>query len=93
LFGNHLFEFSRFTPKVSNLAGVGLPDNIASQALLAGFAPIKILDNAVWSEQLGNAVFASQSIQNNADFLLRTVLLARLAFDVTNDLLGRRCSP
>ena len=32
-------------------------------------------------------------IQNNADLLLRTVLLARLAFDVTNDLFGRRCSP
>jgi len=47
---------------------------------------VKTLDNAFTSAQLGNAVFAAQSIQNNTDLLLRTVLLTRLALDVANDL-------
>ena len=32
-----------------------------------------------------DAVLTTQSIQHNANFLLRTVLLPRLALDVTND--------
>ncbi len=43
------------------------------------------LGDAFSSAQLGNAVFTTQPIQHNADFLLRTVLLTRLAFDVSND--------
>jgi hypothetical protein len=35
--------------------------------------------------QLGNAVFTTQPIQYNADFLFCTVLLTCLALDVTND--------
>ena len=34
----------------------------------------------------GNAVFTTQAIHYDSDLLLRTVLLARLALDVTNSL-------
>jgi len=61
---------------------------------------LKSLGNLIWgpklfsfsSAQLGDTIFATQAIQNNADLFLRTVLLARLALDVTNDLIGRRPS-
>ena len=35
MFGDHLFEISGFTPQVSDVALVGLPNNITSQTLLA----------------------------------------------------------
>lgn len=35
--------------------------------------------------QLGDAVFTAQSIQHNANFLLHTVLLTRVALDVLNN--------
>ena len=98
LFGNHFFEIPGFTTQVRHFTCVGLPDNIAGQTLFAslhevlGPLVIQTLRNAFSSAQLGNAVLATQSIQNNANFLLRTVLLTRLALDVTSDLFGRRCS-
>ena len=70
----------------------GLPHNIAGQAFLAGlhkvFGPlvVKALRNAFSATQLSNAVFASQAIQDNTDLFLRTVLLARLALDVSDSL-------
>lgn len=38
------------------------------------------------SNTLGNTAFASQTIEDNAHPLLRTVLLARLALDVSDGL-------
>jgi hypothetical protein len=40
LFGNHLFEISGFTPQASDFADIGLPNNIAGQALLASLHEI-----------------------------------------------------
>jgi hypothetical protein len=75
-----------------DFAAARLTHNIASQALLAGFHEvlgpfvIQTLSNAFSAAQFGNAVFTSQAVQDNAYLLLRTVLLARLALDVSNRL-------
>jgi len=47
---------------------------------------VQTLGNTFSSTQLRNAVFATQAIQYDTYFFLRTVLLTRLALDVTNDL-------
>jgi hypothetical protein len=65
------------------------------QALLAGLHEVlgpfvvQTLGDTFSAAQFGNAVFASQPIQYDTYILLRTVLLTRLAFNITNDLLGR----
>jgi hypothetical protein len=57
---------------------------------VSGFSrPHQALSNAFSSAQLGDTIFATQAIQNNADLFFCTVLLARLPLDVTNDLIGR----
>ena len=76
-------------PQVSDFTGVSLPYNIAGQALLASFHEVlgpfvvQTLRNAFPAAKLSYAVFTSQAVQDNADLLLRAVLLARLTFDVT----------
>ena len=75
-----------------DLAGIGLPDNIASQALLAGLHKvlgpfvIKTLGDAFSSAQRRNAVLATSAVQHDANFLFLIVLLTSVALDVTNDL-------
>jgi len=46
---------------------------------------VQDISATVLKEGIGNAVFTTQPIQHNAYFLFRTVLLTRLALDVTND--------
>ena len=81
---------SSFTPQRGDFARIGLPDDIAGQTLLArlhevlGPLVVQTLGNAFAPTQLGDAVFAAQSVQYNADLFLRAVLLTRIAFDVTN---------
>ena len=92
LFGNHLFEVSGLTTKISYVTRVGLPDDVSGQALLAGLHKVlgpfivMALGDAFAAAQLGYAVFATQAIQYDTYLLLRTVLLTRFALDVTNDL-------
>jgi hypothetical protein len=51
---------------------------------------IKALGNAFTTAQLGNAGFATQAIQNNADFLLSRIVLASCPVDILHDPLRRR---
>jgi hypothetical protein len=59
---------------------------LASLHEVIGPCLVKALSDTFSMAQLGNAVCATQAVQNNAYFLLRTVLFARLALDVTNGL-------
>ncbi len=61
------------------------PIQLLTHEVLGPFV-IKALGNAFSAAQFGNTVFTTQAIQNNADLLLRTVLLTRLALDVMNNL-------
>src|SRR5918997_3268785 len=79
----------------SDLIGGRLPSRVSRQALLAGLqellgpAVVQVLADALTPAQLGDAVLAAQTLQHDADLLLRRELPACGTPDVAHDLLGR----
>ena len=69
---------------------------VAGKPLLAGFQEflrpivIKALGNPLTPAQRGDRLLTTQSLQHNADLLLRAILLAGYTTDVLDDLLRRR---
>ena len=93
-----ILQLPRLPAKVRNLAAGGCTRRIARQPALAGLqellgpAVIQALGETLTPAQLGNAALTAQTIQHDADFLLRGILLAGHPADVLDKPLRRRCS-
>jgi len=82
LLGDDLLQGPCFTAKVRHFAAGGRTGRVARQPTFAGFkellrpAVIKALGDTFPPAQLGNTGLATQAVQDNADLLLRRILLA-----------------
>ena len=85
--GNQLLHVTHLAAQLFDFARGDLPGGVARKPLLAGRqkllrpAVIQTLGAPLTAAQLGNAVLATQTCQDNSDLLLSRILLARLASD------------
>src|SRR5450755_3671404 len=92
--GQRLLELARLCPQHLHLVGGGLTCRVAGQPPLAGLqellrpAVIHALCNTLFAAELGDAGFATQSFQNNADLLFGRILPPRCSADIPHRLLG-----
>src|SRR5437763_10885638 len=93
--GNHLFQRAGFPAQVLDFGRRRRPLRVAGQALLAGLeellrpAVIEVLNDPFAAAQFGDAVFATQTSQHDADLFLRRKLPAGRAPDLLHNLLCR----
>jgi hypothetical protein len=93
LFGNHFLQIACLTAQVFDLGRCRCARRVARQTFLASFeellgpAVVEALCDALSPTQLGNAVFALQTVQHDPDLLFRRVLLAGRSADVFDDFL------
>src|SRR4029077_17764415 len=96
LFGDDLLQIAGLAAQLLNDIAGGSPRCITSQPLLAGFEEflrpvvVKALGDPFTSAQRGDRLLAAQTFQQDADLLLRSILLARRAPDVLDNGLCRR---
>ncbi len=94
-----LLQFGGFTAKVFHLTGRGGAGRVTRQAAFAGLQEllrptvIHRGGNAFAAAQLGDVLLAAQSLQHNADFLLRRVLPTRPAAECPSVLVLRALCP
>src|SRR5271169_3182120 len=83
--GQRLLELARLCPQRLHLVGGGLTCRVAGQPPLAGLqellrpAVIHALRDTLFAAKLGDAGFATQSFQDNADLLFGRILPPRCA--------------
>src|SRR5262245_16427814 len=88
--GNDLFQRAGLPTQILDLVRGRRPRSVAGQAFLASFqkllrpAVIEVLDDPFAPAQLGDAVLAAQTGQNNADLLFRRKLAPGDAADLLN---------
>src|SRR5215831_6200376 len=93
--GNDLFQRAGLPTQILDLVRGRGPRGVAGQAFFASFqkflrpAVIEVLDDPFAPAQLGDAVLAAQTGQNNADLLLRRKLAPGEARDLLYNLLSR----
>src|SRR6056297_26349 len=94
--GNRLFEGDRLGTQLLYLRARRLTRRVTGQALLARLEEllrstvIQARRDTLAPAKLGNALFAPQALEHDADLLLGRVLLAGTPADVLHDLLSRR---
>src|SRR5262249_21583296 len=94
--GHNLLQGSSATTEILHLAGGRGTRRVARQPALAGLeellgpAIVHRGGDALTAAQLGDILLAAQSFQNDADFLFRRILAARLTPDVLQHLFCRR---
>src|SRR4051812_1522256 len=93
--GNHLFQRAGFPAQVLDFGRRRRPLRVAGQALLTALeellrpAVIEVLNDPFTAAQFGDAVFATQTSQHDADLFLRRKLPAGRAPDLLHNLLCR----
>ena len=99
-FGDHLLQGGRFRPQIFDFGRCRLACRVACKTVLAGLQEllrpgiVQALSNPLAAAQRGNAFFAAQTSQDDPDLLLGRVVLARLAFNASDQLVSGilRCS-
>src|SRR6059058_4865053 len=93
--GHHLFQRAGFPAQVLDFGRRRRPLRVAGQALLTALeellrpAVIEVLNDPFTAAQFGDAVFATQTSQHDADLFLRRKLPAGRAPDLLHNLLCR----
>src|ERR1700687_2863475 len=96
LLGDDLLQRPGFPAQLLDLAAgrrpLGIPRKASFSSLQELFRPsvIKALGNAFTPAKFCNAVLAAQTVQHDADLLLRRILLARCSANVLHDPPGGR---
>src|SRR5438067_9482734 len=93
--GNHLLQCAGLLPQILDLVRGRRARGVAGQALLASLqkflrpAVIEVLDDPLAATQLGDAVLAAQTAQDDADLLLRRKLTPGGPPDLLHNLFRR----